>query len=75
MRNSLWLDDLFMSVPALAYMGHYSGDNAYFDDAVKQVLQFAGRMFNEDNQLFMHGWIQDMEEHPQFHWARANGWA
>ncbi|WP_088655724.1 glycoside hydrolase family 88/105 protein [Geofilum rhodophaeum] len=75
MRNSLWLDDLFMSVPALAYMGHYSGDDAYFDDAVKQVLQFSGRMFNESNQLFMHGWIQDMEEHPQFHWARANGWA
>jgi rhamnogalacturonyl hydrolase YesR len=23
----------------------------------------------------MHGWIQEMPEHPQFHWARANGWA
>jgi unsaturated rhamnogalacturonyl hydrolase len=23
----------------------------------------------------MHGWVQEMEEHPQFHWARANGWA
>ncbi len=23
----------------------------------------------------MHGWIEGMSEHPQFHWARANGWA
>ncbi len=73
--NSIWLDDLFMSVPALAQMGAYSGDARYFDDAVKQVLQFAGRMFNDDKGLFMHGWIQEMDEHPQFHWARANGWA
>ena len=23
----------------------------------------------------MHGWVQSMSVHPQFHWARANGWA
>ncbi len=73
--NSLWLDDLFMSVPALAQMGSYSGDSKYFDDAVKQVVQFSTRMFNYDKGLYMHGWIQEMEEHPQFHWGRANGWA
>ena len=73
--NSLWLDDLFMSVPALAQMGKYTGEKKYFDDAVKQVLQFSDRMFNSEKGLFMHGWILDMDEHPQFHWARANGWA
>lgn len=73
--NSLWLDDLFMSVPALAQMGKYTGQTKYYDDAVKQVLQFSKRMFNYDKGLFMHGWIQEMTEHPQFHWARANGWA
>ena len=73
--NSIWLDDLFMSVPALAQMGSYSGDTKYLDDAVKQVLQLSKRMFNYDKGLFMHGWIREMDEHPQFHWARANGWA
>ncbi|MDP3915134.1 MAG: glycoside hydrolase family 88 protein [Bacteroidota bacterium] len=72
--NSLWLDDLFMSVPALAQMGKYTGQTNYYDDAIKQVLQFSKRMFNYDNGLYMHGWIQEMPEHPQFHWARANGW-
>jgi rhamnogalacturonyl hydrolase YesR len=73
--NSLWLDDLFMSVPALAQMGKYTGEIKYYDDAIKQVLQFSERMFNTEKGLYMHGWIQGMDEHPQFHWARANGWA
>ncbi len=73
--NTLWLDDLFMSVPALAQMGKLTGDVTYFDDAVKQVKQFSGRMFNSEKGLYMHGWVEAMEEHPQFYWARANGWA
>ncbi|WP_157206264.1 glycoside hydrolase family 88/105 protein [Mariniflexile maritimum] len=73
--NTLWLDDLFMSVPALAQMGKYTGDVKYFDDAVKQVKQFSERMFNPQKGIFMHGWVQDMGVHPQFHWGRANGWA
>lgn len=75
MPNALWLDDLFMSIPALAQMGSYRSDPAYFDDAVAQVRHFSSRMFNYDKGLFMHGWIQDMDEHPEFRWARANGWA
>jgi rhamnogalacturonyl hydrolase YesR len=74
-KNTLWLDDLFMSVPALAQMGKLTGDKKYFDDAVKQVLQFSERMFNTDLNIYMHGWVEDMKEHPEFHWARANGWA
>jgi rhamnogalacturonyl hydrolase YesR len=73
--NTIWLDDLFMSVPALAQMGKLTGETKYFDDAVKQVLQFSERMFIPEKGLFIHGWVQGMEEHPRFHWARANGWA
>lgn len=73
--NALWLDDLYMSVPALAQGGKLTGERRYFDDAAKQILQFADRMFVKERGLFMHGWIQDMEPHRVFHWARANGWA
>jgi unsaturated rhamnogalacturonyl hydrolase len=73
--NTLWLDDLYMSVPALAQMGKLTGERKYYDDAVKQVLQFSQRMFNREQGLFMHGWVQGMEAHPEFRWARANGWA
>lgn len=73
--NSLWLDDLYMAVPALAQMGQLTGDVKYFDDAVKQILQFSARMFNKEKGVYMHGWVEGMQEHPQFHWGRANGWA
>lgn len=73
--NTLWLDDLFMSVPALAQMGKLTGETKYYDDAVKQVRQFSTRMFNEEKGLYMHGWVQAMDYHPEYRWARANGWA
>ncbi len=73
--NTLWLDDLYMGVPALAQMGKLTGEMKYFDDAVKQVLQFSDRMFNKDLNVYMHGWVENMNPHPEFHWARANGWA
>jgi len=75
LENALWLDDLYMSVPALAQMGKLTGNRAYFDDAVRQILQFSERMFVPEKGLYMHGWIESMEHHPVFHWGRANGWA
>jgi unsaturated rhamnogalacturonyl hydrolase len=74
-KNTLWLDDLYMSIPALAQMGKLTGDSKYFDDAVKQVMQFSQRMYNKEKGVYMHGWVEGMDVHPQFHWARANGWA
>ncbi|MEO6520119.1 MAG: glycoside hydrolase family 88 protein [Mucilaginibacter sp.] len=73
--NTLWLDDLYMSLPALVQMGALTGDHKYFDEAIKQYQLFSKRMFNPERGLYMHGWVQDMDPHPQFHWARANGWA
>jgi len=75
LNNTLWLDDLYMSVPALAHIGKLTGDKKFFDDAAKQILQFSKRMFNKSLGLFMHGWVQDMDVHPEFCWARCNGWA
>lgn len=74
-KNTLWLDDLYMSVPALAQMGKLSGEAKYYDDAVKQIVQFSQRMFNRELGLYMHGWVEGMNPHPEFRWARANGWA
>jgi unsaturated rhamnogalacturonyl hydrolase len=73
--NTIWLDDLFMAVPALAQMGKWTGNNQYFDEACKQVLAYSKRMFNTEKGVYMHGWVEGMTEHPSFHWARANGWA
>jgi rhamnogalacturonyl hydrolase YesR len=73
--NSLWLDDMYMSIPALAQMGALTGDAKYFDECTKQVKLFEGHMFVPEKGLFRHGWVAGMSEHPSFYWARANGWA
>ena len=73
--NTLWLDDLYMALPALMQMGKLTGKTAYFDDALFQLESYASKMFVSEKGLFMHGWVKDMSTHPAFHWARANGWA
>jgi len=73
--NTLWLDDLYMSLPALVQMGKLTGDTKYYDEALMQFGLFSKRMFNAGKGLYMHGWVEGMEPHPEFRWARANGWA
>jgi unsaturated rhamnogalacturonyl hydrolase len=73
--HTLWLDDLYMGVPALAQMGLLTGDHRYWDDAILQVNNFSKRMFIPEKGIFMHGWAQEMDPHPAYCWGRANGWA
>lgn len=73
--QSLWADDLYMSVPFLANMGVLTGDDAYFDDAVRQILQMAERLYIPQKELFDHGWnVTSGDYDPRFYWGRANGW-
>jgi unsaturated rhamnogalacturonyl hydrolase len=73
---SLWTDDYYMCIPFLAQMAVLTGDNAYFDDAILQVLQLAERLFDWNQELFDHGWSEVSHPYdPKHYWARANGWA
>ena len=74
MPDTLWADDMYMSVPALAWMGKLSGDTKYFDDAVKQVTQMSARLFQPELGIYRHGWITTNPDPVDIHWARANGW-
>jgi len=74
-HNTLWLDDMFMGIPAVAWMGRLRGDTRLYDEAVGLVHTFAERMFVPQCRLFRHGWVEAMEPHPAFFWGRANGWA
>jgi hypothetical protein len=73
--GNVWLDDDYMSVPALAQMGRLTGEGKYFDDAAKQVLQFSKILFVPEKGLYIHGLVEGMQQHPRFYWGRANGWA
>jgi rhamnogalacturonyl hydrolase YesR len=74
-RNTVWLDDMYMGVPAVAWYGRYTHDARYTAEALRQIRAFRRRMWVEEKGLFRHGWVESMPTHPAFHWARANGWA
>lgn len=72
--QSLWADDAYMGIPALAELGRMTGDRAYFDDAVKQIELMSAKLFNPHVGLYAHGWNAHNPDAPQFYWGRATGW-
>ena len=75
LKNTMWLDDVYMAIPALLQLGITSKDEKFFDESFKQFSAYQKRMYNPSLNVFMHGYLEGAEAHPEFHWARANGWA
>ena len=65
-HNTLWLDDMFMGIPPIAWYSCIAGDKqqAYLSEAVRQIFQFADRMWVPEKKLFRHGWVEGMQDHP-----------
>lgn len=73
--NTVWLDDMYMGIPCLAWNGKLTGKTEYYDEAVRQIRLFRDKMWVPEVQFFRHGWVEEMQMHPVFPWGRANGWA
>lgn len=79
--NSVWLDDMYMGITPIAYRGRLSqserGDltQKFYAEAINQVLLFKKYLWIPEKGMYRHGWIEGMSEHPDYHWARCNGWA
>ena len=73
-QGTIWADDLYMSVPFLARMGKTTGDNKYFDDAIKQVVNFTRYLYDPQTGLFFHCYYNTIGQNGVAHWGRANGW-
>ena len=74
-KNTVWLDDMYMGVPCMAWYGVTMGDDTAVNEAVEQVKLFRNHMWVPEKKLFRHGWVESMTPHPAYHWGRANGWA
>ncbi|MGK6352338.1 glycoside hydrolase family 88/105 protein [Parapedobacter sp. DT-150] len=72
--QTLWADDLYMSVPFLARMAVFTGEDRYFEDAVTQVLNFDKHLWNPHNGLYYHCYYAPYQQHGVAHWGRSNGW-
>lgn len=79
--NSVWLDDMYMGITPIAYIAKLIEKEdpvkaaSLYNEAVRQIQLFQKYLWVPEMNLFRHGWIEKMEEHPSFFWARANGWA
>jgi rhamnogalacturonyl hydrolase YesR len=72
---SLWIDDIYMSVPFLAQMGKLTGDRKYFDDAARQVIGMSEHLQDKSSGLFDHSWFESNPYDVKFYWGRGCGWA
>lgn len=73
--KTVWLDDLYMSVPFLARYGKLTNDMKYFQFASKQVKQFTEHLYDPKTNLYFHGYFDNFKENGVAHWGRANGWS
>jgi rhamnogalacturonyl hydrolase YesR len=73
-KMTLWADDLYMSVPFLARMGKATGDNAWFDFAIKQIESFTRYLYDSTDGLYFHCFYNDENMNGVGHWGRCNGW-
>ena len=71
---TVWADDMYMSVPFLARMGHLTGDVKYFNDALNQVFNFSKYLWDPKTELFFHCYYDDLKRNGVAHWGRCNGW-
>ena len=74
-HNTVWLDDMYMGIPTIAYAGIYYEDTKYFDEATTMFKNFVKRMWVPEKRIYRHGYVEGLEQQPTYHWARANGWA
>ncbi len=73
-KMTLWADDLYMSVPFLARMGKLTGEQKYYEDAVRQVVNFNKYLWDKDKELYYHCYYSDLNRNGVAHWGRCNGW-
>lgn len=74
MENTLWADDLYMSVPFLCRYFRKTGDVSYLDDAVNQLRQFKRYLHMEELNLMSHVYDFKYETQTRIPWGRGNGW-
>jgi len=72
-RWQIWVDCMDVDGPFLAALGNVTGEPAYHDQAVEELLGYA-RALQTDSGLLFHGFERDCGQNGQL-WARGQGWA
>lgn len=73
-NETMWLDDMYMSVPFLVRRYKITGDKKYLSDCINQFKQYKKRLYMEDKNLMSH--VYDLRHNMPtlVPWGRGNGW-
>lgn len=74
MEDTMWVDDLYMSVPFLTRYYSLTGEKSYIDDAAKQFLLFKNYMYMPEKKIMSHVYNFKIDKPTQVAWGRGNGW-
>ena len=72
---TMWVDDLYMSIPFLCRYAKMTGDERYLDDAARQVLLFKKYLFIPEYKIMSHVYDFQVNAATLVPWGRGNGWA
>lgn len=73
-ENTVWADDLFMSVAFLLRMAEIDKNPKLYDEIAFQIIRFNKYLTDNDTQLYRHGWYNQTQKLSPVSWSRANGW-
>jgi rhamnogalacturonyl hydrolase YesR len=73
-NKTLWLDDMYMSLPFIVRYGKLTNDDQYYRFAAKQIKQFNKYFYDKNVGLYYHCYFDSLKENGVAHWGRANGW-
>ncbi|GGF68773.1 hypothetical protein GCM10010912_12320 [Paenibacillus albidus] len=74
MDNTMWCDDLYMSIPFLCRYAHWSGDGKALDEAARQVLLYKKYLYIPERQIMSHVFDVERGQPTLTPWGRGNGW-
>lgn len=74
MKDTMWCDDLYMSIPFLCRYAALTGDPSYRDDAAKQILLYKDYLYMPELQIMSHIYDFKTDRQTEVAWGRGNGW-
>ena len=72
--DTIWADDMYMSVPFLCRYHEMTGDLAPLDFAARQLLHYKDLLFLPEKQVMAHMRCLIHGENNGIPWSRGNGW-
>jgi rhamnogalacturonyl hydrolase YesR len=73
-EDTLWADDLYMSVPFLCRYFQLTGEARYIDDAARQFIGFKKLLYLPERKIMSHVYDFSRQLATGVPWGRGNGW-